>query len=71
MLNEIKAYHPDVNVYMNTLVDEAIRYYYPFGFKKEKNNICFKVRADTANRRLSSNLLIAVSRVTLLYSRLV
>lgn len=28
MLNEIKAAHPDVNVYMNTIVDEAIRYYY-------------------------------------------
>jgi hypothetical protein len=35
MLNEIKASHHDVNVYMNTLVDEAIRYYYSFGFKKE------------------------------------
>jgi hypothetical protein len=28
MLNEIKASHPDVNVYMNTIVDEAIRFYY-------------------------------------------
>jgi hypothetical protein len=34
MLNEIKASHFDVNVYMNTIVDEAIRYYYTFGFKK-------------------------------------
>jgi hypothetical protein len=36
MLNEIKAAHPDVNVYMNTIVDEAIRYYYSFLFEKEK-----------------------------------
>jgi hypothetical protein len=35
MLNEIKASHHDVNVYMNTLVDEAIRYYYSSAFKKE------------------------------------
>lgn len=28
MLNEIKASHSNVNVYMNTIVDEAIRYYY-------------------------------------------
>jgi hypothetical protein len=35
MLNEIKASHPDVNVYMNTLVDEAIRHYYSFVFKKD------------------------------------
>lgn len=34
MLNEIKAAHADVNVYMNTIVDEAIRYYYGFLFKK-------------------------------------
>jgi hypothetical protein len=37
MLNEIKASNPDVNVYMNTLVDEAIRYYYSYGFKNERN----------------------------------
>lgn len=34
MLNEIKAAHPDVNVYMNTIVDEAIRYYHDFLFEK-------------------------------------
>lgn len=28
MLNEIKANHHNVNVYMNTIVDDAIRYYY-------------------------------------------
>jgi hypothetical protein len=39
MLNEIKAAHPDVNVYMNTIVDEAIRYYYSFLFEKEKNKL--------------------------------
>jgi hypothetical protein len=34
ILNEIKASHPDVNIYMNTIVDEAIRYYYSsFNFK--------------------------------------
>jgi hypothetical protein len=35
MLNEIKASHPDVNIYMNTLVDEAIRYYYSYVFEKD------------------------------------
>lgn len=30
MLNEIKASHSNVNVYMNTIVYEAIRYCYPF-----------------------------------------
>jgi hypothetical protein len=39
MLNEIKAAHDDVNVYMNTIVDEAIRYYYSFLFEKEKNKL--------------------------------
>lgn len=34
MLNEIKAAHEDVNVYMNTIVDEAIRHYYSFLFSK-------------------------------------
>ena len=37
MLNEIKASHHDVNVYMNTIVDEAIRYYYEFGLKGNVN----------------------------------
>jgi hypothetical protein len=32
MLNEIKAAQPDVNVYMNTIVDAAIRHYYDFIF---------------------------------------
>lgn len=38
MLNEIKASHPNVNVnvYMNTIVDEAIRYYYGGLFEEEK-----------------------------------
>ena len=34
MLNEIKAVHPDVNVYMNTIVDAALRHYYDFIFMK-------------------------------------
>lgn len=37
MLNEIKASHHDVNVYMNTIVDEAIRYYYEFRLKSNVN----------------------------------
>lgn len=35
MLNEIKAVHPNVNVYMNTIVDAAIRNYYDFIFNKD------------------------------------
>ncbi|MBK1812178.1 hypothetical protein JHL18_16265 [Clostridium sp. YIM B02505] len=34
MLNEIKAAHPDVNVYMNTIVDTALRHYYDYVFNK-------------------------------------
>lgn len=34
MLNEIKAIHPDVNVYMNIIVDEAIRNYHDYIFNK-------------------------------------
>ncbi|MCM0647669.1 hypothetical protein NBE98_04670 [Clostridium swellfunianum] len=37
MLNEIKAVHPDVNVYMNTIVDAAIRHYYEFIFSKQES----------------------------------
>jgi hypothetical protein len=37
MLNHIKALDDDVNVYMNTLVDEAIRYYYDHILSKSKN----------------------------------
>jgi hypothetical protein len=35
MLNEIKAVHPDVNVYMNTIVDAAIRNYYDYIFNRD------------------------------------
>ena len=35
MLNEIKAIHPNVNVYMNTIVDAAIRNYYDYIFNKD------------------------------------
>ncbi|MBL4935539.1 hypothetical protein JK636_07175 [Clostridium sp. YIM B02515] len=38
MLNEIKASHDNVNVYMNTIVDEAIRYYYEFELKVINNS---------------------------------
>ncbi len=38
MLNEIKAVHPNVNVYMNTIVDAAIRNYYDFIFNKDGIN---------------------------------
>ncbi|MEQ8155805.1 MAG: hypothetical protein ABRQ25_13110 [Clostridiaceae bacterium] len=27
-LNELKAWHPDVNAYLSTILDEAINYYY-------------------------------------------
>lgn len=30
MLNELKANHPDVNVYLNTIVDAAIRHYHDY-----------------------------------------
>jgi hypothetical protein len=36
MLNEIKAGHKDVNVYMNSIVDEAIRWYYGHLFGEGK-----------------------------------
>lgn len=38
MLNEIKAVHPNVNVYMNTIVDAAIRNYYDFIFNRDGIN---------------------------------
>jgi hypothetical protein len=31
-LNELKANHPDINVYLNTIIDEAISYYYDYIF---------------------------------------
>ena len=34
MLNKLKAEHPDVNVYLSTIVDEAIRHYYEAVFNK-------------------------------------
>ncbi|MFR1709718.1 MAG: hypothetical protein ACLSV2_12520 [Clostridium sp.] len=34
MLNEIKAIHPDVNIYMNIIVDAAIRNYHDFIFNR-------------------------------------
>jgi hypothetical protein len=37
-LNEIKSKHADVNVYLNTVLDEAIQYYYGFLFKKKDTN---------------------------------
>lgn len=33
-LNEIKAGHRDINIYMNTIVDEAINHYYEDVFLK-------------------------------------
>jgi hypothetical protein len=32
-LNELKARHPDVNVYLNTILDAAIEHYYNFVIK--------------------------------------
>ncbi|GKU30417.1 hypothetical protein [Clostridium folliculivorans] len=34
MLNEIKAAHPNVNVYMNTIVDAALRHYHNYIFNE-------------------------------------
>jgi hypothetical protein len=36
-LNEIKAKHPDINVYLNTLIDEAISYYYDYIINENSN----------------------------------
>nr|WP_243428101.1 hypothetical protein [Clostridium rhizosphaerae] len=36
-LNEIKAKHSDLNIYLNTIIDDAINYYYNYIFS-EKNN---------------------------------
>ncbi|MCM0650016.1 hypothetical protein NBE98_16730 [Clostridium swellfunianum] len=33
-LNELKAAHSDVNAYLNTIVDEAITYYYEHNFSR-------------------------------------
>lgn len=33
-LNELKAKHPDVNVYLNTILDAAINHYYDYIFNK-------------------------------------
>jgi len=35
MLNELKAAHPNVNVYVNTIVDASIRHYYNHIFKED------------------------------------
>lgn len=35
-LNELKAKHPDVNAYLNTILDEAIMHYYNYKFSGEK-----------------------------------
>lgn len=37
LLNEMKAKHPDVNVYLNKLIDDSIWYYYKNNFEKNKN----------------------------------
>lgn len=37
MLNEIKAKHPDINVYLNKIIDEAIRHYYKNIFESSEN----------------------------------
>ncbi len=33
-LNELKAAHPDINVYLNTIVDKALNHYYDYIFNK-------------------------------------
>ena len=36
-LNELKASHSDVNAYLNTIIDEAISYYYDYVFSSKSN----------------------------------
>lgn len=36
-LNELKANHPDINVYLNTIIDQAISYYYDYIFNYKNN----------------------------------
>ncbi|ERI91428.1 hypothetical protein HMPREF1982_03387 [Clostridiales bacterium oral taxon 876 str. F0540] len=36
-LNELKAGHSDVNAYLNTIIDEAISYYYDYVFGCKSN----------------------------------
>ena len=36
-LNELKANHPDINVYLNTIIDEAISYYYDYIFNNKNS----------------------------------
>jgi hypothetical protein len=35
MVNELKAAHPDVNVYLNTIVDKALRHYHEYILKEK------------------------------------
>lgn len=35
MLNELKATHPNINVYLNSIVDKAICHYYEYIFKEK------------------------------------
>jgi hypothetical protein len=35
MLNELKAAHPDINVYLNSIVDKAICHYHEYIFKEK------------------------------------
>lgn len=36
-LNELKANHSDVNVYLNTIIDKAISYYYDYVFSRSSS----------------------------------
>ncbi|GFZ30139.1 hypothetical protein CSC2_06650 [Clostridium zeae] len=42
MLNEIKAAHPNVNVYMNTIVDAALRHYHNYIFNENGDQNWYK-----------------------------
>ncbi|GIM28428.1 hypothetical protein CPJCM30710_10940 [Clostridium polyendosporum] len=35
-LNELKAAHPDINVYLNTILDDAINHYYKYIFLENR-----------------------------------
>lgn len=37
-LNELKAAHPDVNVYLSTIIDEAINHYFNYVFLENNKN---------------------------------
>jgi len=39
MLFELKAAHPDINIYLNSIADKALRHYYEYIFKEKGSQI--------------------------------